>query len=222
MTIQQAYKKFLLKINKNDTNDEVRISPAEFVLSFNEERLNWLREKIKQKASDDSINDIDELLIEDEELSEFNEKRDHNDFILPIDYFHFVSANALGERDGCEKDLEVINIKPKDKNTILKDEMNNPSFEWEETISLISNGKIQIYKSDFDVSKLWLSYYREPIAVDIEGYLNIDKTTSKTINPDLSDTNVNEIINRCAAEIARDYQNGESFQLREQKISTEK
>lgn len=222
MTIQEAYKRFLLKINKNDTNTEVSISSAEFVIIFNEQSLVWLKEKIKQKASTDSINDLDQLLVSELELSNFQETKNHVDFDLPEDYFEFVTARAIAEKDNCEKELDIINIKPKEKNQWLRDDLNNPSFEWEETISIITNNKIEVYKEDFDINGILLSYYKKPNKIDIEGYIHIDKTPSKTIHPDLSDQNVNEIINRCASAVAMDYQNGESFQLQEQRILKEK
>lgn len=222
MTIQEAYKKFLLKISKNDTDDSIRISPAEFVYMFNEMALIWLNDKIIGKAGTDNINDIEELLVEDLELTNFKETRIHNDFILPDDFFHFTSGTALAEKNGCERYLDVYNVKPKEKNTWLKDDMNNPSFEWEETISIIAGKAIQVYKSDFDVISIEISYYRKPNKVDIEGYTDIDGRISKNIHPELSDRNVNEIINRCALEADTNYKNGEAFQLNQQRVLTEK
>jgi hypothetical protein len=222
MTIQEAYKRFLLKISKNDTGDSIHIGQAEFVFNFNEQAVIWLNDKLSQKSATSDINDIQELLVENLELSNFKETKDHNDFQLPDNFYHYVTASALAERDGCEKTIEVHNIKPKDKNTWLKDDMNNPSFEWEETISVITNKTIQVYKSDFDIIGLDLSYYRKPIKVDIEGYLHTDRTPSKTIHPDLSDENVNEIINRCALEVDASYKYGEAFQLDQQRIINEK
>jgi len=222
MTIQEAYKRFLLKIEKNDTNNEIAISPAEFIFMFNELSLVWLREKLIDKNATDSINDIRELLVEELELSNFNETKKHNDFVLPEDFYKFSSASAFAERNGCEKDIDIINIKPKEKDSWLNDDLNNPSFDWEETISIITNNKIQVFKSDFDVNKVYLSYYRKPSKVDISGYKHIDGTISTTKHPDLSDENVNEIISRCALEVVTNYQNGEGFQLQQQRILKEK
>lgn len=221
MTIQEAYKRFLLKINKNDTDDEVRIPIEEFILYFNEESLKWLSSKIRQKNSTDDINDLYELLVEDLELSEFSEKKNHNDFKLPEDYFHFVSAIALAEKNNCEKELFIHNIKPKDKNSWLQDEMNKPSFEWEETISIISRDTIQVYKEDFDISKINLSYYRQPVKISIAGSIDFDGKPTKTVHPELSDENVNEIINRCALTVDINYRNPEGAQLGAQRIVTE-
>lgn len=222
MTVQEAYKRFLLKINKNDTNNEVNISFPEFIVTYNEQSLIWLREKLVDKNSTDSINDIYELLVEDYKLSNFSENKKHNDFLLPDDFYKVSSLYAEAERNGCEKDIDVYIIKPKEKNTWLSDDLNSPSFEWEETIGIISNNTIQVYKSDFDVISLYLSYYKKPVKIDVEGYTHIDGSISKTIHPDLSDVNVNEIINRCALEIVTDYQNGEAFQLQQNKILKEK
>lgn len=220
MTIQEAYKRFLLKINKNDTDDEVRVSPAEFVFHYNEQSLKWLGNKIATKSLNENIDDLQELLI-DVELNDYRETRTHNDFVIPEDFFQFVSAEAISNRDNCERYLYVHNIKPKEKNSWLQDDMNKPSFEWEETISIISGNKIQIYKSDFDVTGLELSYYRKPRIVDIEGYRHIDGKASKTIHPDLKDENVNEIINRIAFAVALDYGNPEKAQNSVQRIVNE-
>lgn len=221
MTIQEAYKRFLLKVNKSDTNDEVRIPQQEFVIYYNEEAPKWLGSKIKQKNSTEEINDLYELLVEDLELTEYTEKKKHNDFKLPEDYFHFVSAIASADKNGCEKDLYVHNIKPKEKNSWLQDDMNNPSFEWEETISIVAGNTIQVYKEDFDINTLNLSYYRVPVKISFGGFIDVDGKPTKTVHPDISDEFVNEIINRCALAAGLNYRNPEGAQLDSQRILTE-
>jgi hypothetical protein len=44
MTSVEAFKRFQLKINKNDTNTDVDINRGEFVLLYNEQKDVWLRE----------------------------------------------------------------------------------------------------------------------------------------------------------------------------------
>ena len=49
MTSLEAYKHFLLLINKNDSNTNVNISKGEFVLLFNSQKRVWLNEKLSEK-----------------------------------------------------------------------------------------------------------------------------------------------------------------------------
>ena len=44
---KELYKKFLLKINKNDTNSNVKVPISQFVLIYNEQQRLWLDNIIK-------------------------------------------------------------------------------------------------------------------------------------------------------------------------------
>lgn len=59
MTSLEAYKLYLLKANKNDTNKNIGISKGEFVLFYNSQAPIWLDIKLEQCLSSDKINDIE-------------------------------------------------------------------------------------------------------------------------------------------------------------------
>ena len=60
------------------------------------------------------------------------------------------------------------------------------------------------------------------IPIDIEGYIKVDGSNSTTINQDdLDKESIKEIINRCALETIRVYENPQGFQLAQQRIQSE-
>jgi hypothetical protein len=220
MTVNEAYKRFLIKINKNDSNSDVRVSEAHFVLLFNEFAPIWLSEKIEEKLATDSINDLEEL-HEVVDLPIDIVKSNESYFILPNDFFKYINSTVEASNKFCTKRLYVYRFKPKNKNIYLSDEFTKPSFEWEETLLSLAGNKAIVYTDNFDVNKLTLEYYKFPDKIDIEGYINADGLASETINPNLSDIWVNEIINRCAQEITRITLNPDGFQLSETRIQKE-
>jgi hypothetical protein len=221
MTSKQAYKEFLFKVNKNDTNSNIKVSPGQFVLIFNEQARFWLDEKIKNDQSSDLIANVQELLEIDVPLQFVSGTQDRDTFSLPEDFFRHVSSYTIASKGNCIKSLTNYPVKPKDANIILIDENNNPSFEFEETITVLSQMRLDIYKSDFKINNVYLTYYKEVPNIDIEGYINLDGKPSTNIDPILYDINVEQVLNRCAIEVVRNYKDTESFQLNQTRLSLE-
>ena len=221
MTSIEAYNRFLLKINKVDTNTEIAILTSFFVLLYNSERLRWLSDKIKQKSTDSNINYISELLVSDYELN-FNEKKDiYTTFNLLDDFFLYVSSISYASNDVCERMLFNYLIDLKNRNSYYEDEFKSLSFDWEETFVELSNNNLLVFTKDFFLVKVNLDYYRKPSEIDIDGYINSEGNESTNINLDLSDIWVNEIIDRCALEVIRQYENLQGFELGVDRINRE-
>jgi len=85
----------------------------------------------------------------------------------------------------------------------------------------LSEGKIFVFKNDFVVDDCYLNYYRSVREIDIEGYIRLDGKPSTNIDPDIQDQYVDEVIDRCALEIIRRYENPDGFQYAKERISTE-
>lgn len=222
MTANEAYKQFLLKINKNDSSSNINISKGEFVLRYNEIKSFWLIEKIKFKEASDDIHQLGELLVEDEKLTFKDKSPRMYKFTLPSNYADYSSSYSVATRGKCtDRILYNWAVKPKNVNVLLKDENNNPSFDYEETIVTVTDGNLNVFYNDFEVNDVYLSYYREPAAIDIEGYIKVDGTQSTNIDPDISDRLVNEILNRIALEVIRSYENPEGYQLSADRIKQE-
>lgn len=223
MTIQESYVKFLQKVNKDNTSDNVYVDKGRFVLIFNEQQNRWLEQQFT-KRDFQSLLGIQELLVDDLELINGTTipYQKHIEFKLPEDYFNYVTAYVLADKGDCKnKIVRAWLIKPFDINDKVRDEYNKPSFEYEETLLIIANGHIHVYFDDFVVNKLVFSYYRFAKQVDIAGYIRIDGTNSTDIDPELTDQFVDEIISRCAEEVMRDFENQSGFGFSKDRIRTE-
>lgn len=222
MTAQQAYKEFLLKINKNDTNTNVHISKANFVIYYNQQAQVYVREKIISKGDNTEINDLDVLLVVDKPLILVDNKDLYTIFELPQDYFDIVSSYSIAKKDECSgRILYNWNMKPKNRNVLLANTNTKPSFEYEETYIQLSDFKLLVFTDNFEIEKQFLTYYRIPRAIDLKGYQKLDGSQSIDIDPDMPDIQVNEILNRCAIEVIRSYENPEGFQLAKDRLSQE-
>lgn len=222
MTALEIYKRILLRVNLNDTNGNIRVPKSTAVIIFNQEAPKWLEDRIEKSESSDDIDDVMEFLIPDAELKKLQENTDSVDFVLPKDFFYYSRSYSIASKGACKnRPLFNWNIKNKNINTILQNSNENPSFEYEETIVKIVNNKFKVYKSDFQIDKQFLDYYRIPSKIDIEGYTNYDGSPSKNVNPDFSDPLVDEVISRVALEIMRNQVNAEGFQYAKERVSTD-
>jgi hypothetical protein len=223
MTSIEAYKRFQLKINKNDTNTNVDINRGEFVLLYNEQKDVWLKEKVAKFQSSIDVQEIQEILVKYKELESLYKETTYDVYQLPANFSDYASSYSFCS-DGTCPDVIVRHLpfKPRNENMLLESSNYEPSLEFEETIVDLSENKLFVYKKGFDIVKTFLSYYRYVGTIDIEGYIKLDGTPSTNIDPDLADTYVDEILNRCAKEVIRRYENPEGFQLAQDRLTVEK
>lgn len=209
----EIYKKFLLKVNKNDTNTNIKINKGEFVLMFNEQALKWLNDTINTKEDVEEINNIQELLNVDEELKRVKDTSISSIFKLPDDFFDDVTSFSLASKDTCNK-VRIINWirKPKDINILLINENENPSFEYRETLATLNNNNLIVYRNQFQIDAAFLTYYRQPIAIDLAGYTRFNGSASTDIDSDLYDKNVDQIIDRTVLQVWKNYDSTENAQ----------
>ncbi len=218
MTSAEAYKRFLLKINKNDTNEGINILPSHFVLLYNTERLLWLGDTLKNESDNIKIDRIQELIVTDEELSLSSKKDDSVNFTIPTELYRYVSSYTIADKGFCTG-LKLYNFekKPSNKTAFLADAFSKPSFDFEEVPVILGSNNLQVFFDDFEVKKAFLTYYRNPAKIDLPGYTGFDGQPSTNINPDLSDENVDEI----NEEVIRQYQDAEGMQYAKDRIQSE-
>jgi hypothetical protein len=222
MTAIEAYKRLLLKINKNDTNSDIDISKGEFVLLFNEQKDRWLKEEIDEKSGDIDIQDLADVQVKYAPLTKTKDADRYSVFTLPTNFFNYVSAYAKCSNEDCS-DVVVgcYPFKPKNENMLLEDANWQPSLEYEETVVDLSGNSIYVYRKDFNIDEVFLNYYREVGKIDVSGYRKLDGTESTDIHPDISDVYVDEILNRCAREIITRYENPDGYQLASERVKEE-
>lgn len=218
MTVKEIYKRFLIKINKNDTNSNINVPKGIFVLIFNEAKDFWLENKIEETRKNSLKNHISELLVIDKELTIKDVTSKYTEFNLPEDFFDIESAYSICKRDTCMNRLVYnFDFKQRNKNALFQNENEKPSFEYQETLFNLSKNGLLVYTDNFEIQKQFISYYRRPNNIDIVGYTRFDGTPSQDIEIDLEDKHILEIINLCSLEAVTNFENGEGFQLQKQR-----
>lgn len=219
MTALEAYKKFLLKLNKNDTNTKIKISKGEFVLIFNEQKRVWLHTFKKKVGTSDEITELQDLLRVDEILQLVDSKTDKDFFKLPERYFRIQNTYSIAKKGDCERILFNFPYKPKNYNAILQNSNLEPDFDFEQTLFQVTENNLLVHKRDFEIIGQYMTYYREPVDIDLEGYIKIDGSQSKNIDPDMSDENVDRVLNLCVVEATISYENAENLQMSAQRLA---
>jgi hypothetical protein len=97
---------------------------------------------------------------------------------------------------------------------LLRDKAKQPSFEWGETLATLKGGKVNIYTNeDFDIEQAELTYYRQPVRIQIEGcvdpYTNIASTTN--IESEFKDDIIELIIDEAVSILAGDIESINQF-----------
>lgn len=198
-TTEQAYNKFILKINKNATTDGISCDKGRFVLIFNEAQNKFI-EHILDKKFEDDIRYIQQILVDDKEISPSATHLDHQDFELPKDFLDLSTVYGFASRDKCNKQkISLFEIKDDNRNEIMRDEFNKPSFKFREAPYHLSSNFLKVYKDDFKYTSLRLSYYRYPIQI---GLINQDNPEGNfnSQNPEWDDKTLDRIITLAASE----------------------
>lgn len=218
MITSRAYEKYLLKIQENGTNDNLPVSRDYFVAIFNEAQNKYAEWHLDKRNSDERRN-IQMLLVPDLIIENSTKVLDHYDFTLPEDYFDFSSTYCFGSKGSClNKRISLFEIKDENKEELLTDESNKPSFLHRESLYQLVGSKVLVYTDDFTIDKLALTYYRYPQQVKLQDPTNPESPFDDTVNPEFEDRVVDRIISIAAG----DYDlngNNPRFQAQQQRVA---
>lgn len=220
MTSPQLFYEFKLLINKAGTQSNATVSLPWFVTTYNREAERWLQQSLGKKGDSQEGEDLSDLLVVDAPLVKSGQTDLYSQFSIPEDWFQLEGIKAIGVA-GCRKVLNVRPVKSRNIPELMADPLNNPSFEWEETIYTLSRETLYVYQQGFTIPEAYLTYYRKPRAIDIQGYTNLEKNPSATINPDLADLYCRQILDRVAKEYHRSIESSGGFQLSGDRLTTE-
>lgn len=200
MTIQEAYLRSLQKNEQNLANGGIKLDPGRFVLLFNEAQDRLIRYYLNRK-DDETIRSIQTLLIYWKSLNKINHIDDpeSTSFDLPDDYLWFSYIKGAFSYKGCEVgDFVMWEAKNENVHELLGDDNNKPSFDYRETFYTIGDGKVVVYENGFRTDEVRMTYYRNPVRVDLAGYINAAGERSTDIDPELPDPLVEEILDMVA------------------------
>ena len=220
MTIQEAYIQFLNLVNRNATNNRTSVDKPRFVMLFNDIQNRYVVWNL-EKRNEDSIRNVQALLIKNTPLTLVENKDNYSRFTLPENYFEFANLTAKAKTDCCEADdMLLFEVKSEDVEEKLVDTNHQPSFEYRETFYHLGDNSIVVYKKDFTIEAVKLTYYRYPVQVDIEGIVRPDQTTSGNVDPEFDDKVVGIILLTMAKEFAAINSETAEYQLNKDRLFT--
>jgi hypothetical protein len=171
-TIEQVRERYLIKSEKNGTNDNITTDNYRFSLLFNESQNKFITLHLQQRGVDD-VRYIQNFLILDKSIPFTSKSEDKYNFELPKDYFDLSDVRAKAEKDNCRDYLSLFEVRTENLNEVMQDEYHKPSFEWRESFYTINSNKLSIYTDrDFKVSEILLNYYRYPNQIKLLDEMN--------------------------------------------------
>lgn len=220
ITSEQIYQKYLQKVDKNITNDNISTDRGRFVLIFNESQNKFVEENLQQRGVDD-IRYIQHLLVLDKKITNSTAKQDHFDFTLPDNILDLADVRAKASKRTCkEQSIELWEIQPENLNTVFSNEDDKPSFEWRQSSYIINSGKISIYTDKtFTIDYILLDYYRYPNKIQLLNPNDPESKFNETVSIEWDEKAIDRIISYAAFEFDLN-ENNPRFQL--QKIRQQK
>ena len=170
------------RLNKIASSDYDNIEVWQIVEAFNKGQVSWCRRQlhglnIKQTGDEQSKRRIDDLQTILTELEIPLTQRDlyFESDDLPLNYFEWKRLSANAEIDCCDKPKRMVIYLDAEANVdeLLRDVIKKPSLPWGETFCTLKDNKIRIYtNNEFELSTAILSYYRQPLRIQIEGTID--------------------------------------------------
>ncbi len=161
-TIEQVKERYIVKAEKNGTNDSITTDNYRICLLYNESQNKFLTLHLQNRGIDD-VRYIQNFLVLDKKIPYSSKSEDKYNFELPKDYFDLADVRAKAYKDKCNGDLNLFEVKTENLNEVLTDEYTKPSFEWREALYTVNSNNLSIYTDkSFKVNDILLNYYRYP------------------------------------------------------------
>lgn len=193
ITVEQAKDRYLIKAEKNGTNDNITTDNYRFCLNFNESQNKYLTLQLQNRGIDD-VRYIQKFLKLDEIISSPITSENKSIFKLPKNYFDLSSVRIKAKKNNCQVIINnVFEVKTENINEVLLNEYLKPSFDWRRAPYTINNDNLSVYINNFKVEELLLNYYRYPNKLELESE---NDPESKIINTEIEwdDKSLDDII----------------------------
>lgn len=193
-TIEQAKERYLVKAEKNGTNDNITTDNYRFCLLFNESQNKFLTLQLQNRGVDD-VRYIQNFLVLDEKISTSSKSGDKYDFKLPDNYFDLADVRANAQKENCRDSIDLFELRTENITEVLKDEFQKPSFEWRESVFTVNSNNLSIYTDKtFKINDILLNYYRYPNQIQLSDEDNPESGFNEQINIEWDDKSLDDII----------------------------
>jgi hypothetical protein len=200
MTIQQAKERYLIKSEKNGTNDGITVDNLRFCLIFNESQEKFMTLHLQNRGIDD-VRYIQKFLVLDKKIPYTSKTQDKYNFKLPSDYFDLADVRAKAKKENCEDTMYLFEIQTENLSEILQDEFNKPSFEWREAPYTVNSDMLSIYTDNFSIPEILLNYYRYPNQIRLIDEENPESGFDESFPIEWDDKSLNDIISLMVANL---------------------
>ena len=209
------------RLNKLDSQDYDNIECWQVVEAFNKAQVEWVRRQlhginIVKEGDEQSTRRIDDLQLL---LGTINIPFIQGDISyysdLPTNYLQWKRVDITAKKGCCDdRRMSVYLAEEGNLNQLLFDNAKKPSFEWAETFATLKNNKVNVYtNNEFDVSSGALTYYRQPVRIEVLGcvdpYTSVQTTTD--VICEFKDDIVEVLIDEAASILAGDIESGNQF-----------
>jgi hypothetical protein len=205
------------RLNKLDSQDYDNIEPWVIIEAFNKGVVDWCRRNlhgsnIKQTGDEQSKRRIDDLQILLTDTTIGLDKEDGyfvSTDILPGNYFEWKRISGKATQECCKDPRTMVITLAEEANVdeVNRDFNKKPSFEWGETYCTLNDNRVRIHtNNDFEIPEAILTYYRQPIRIQVNGVSNPYTQVISTIDVDseFKDDMVELFIDEAAKIIAGD------------------
>ena len=209
------------RLNKLDSQDYDNIECWQIVEAFNKAQVEWARRQLHginvvKEGDEESTRRIDDLqvLLNTQPLSVTDQQVLYSGNV-PDNYLQWKRVDTYAQKDCCDKRRMVVYLAEEaNVNQLLRDVAKRPSFEWGETFATLKNNLINIYtNNDFEVESAQLTYYRQPVKIQIQGcvdpYTGVQSTTN--VQCEFKDDIIEVIIDEAVSILAGDIESGNQF-----------
>jgi hypothetical protein len=209
------------RLNKLDSQDYDNITCWQVVEAFNKAQVEWSRRQLHGinvvKEGDEQStrrkDDLQKLLIQ---IPLASVKKDlYYEGNVPQNYLQWKRVDIYAKKECCDRRRMTVYLAEEGNlNQLLRDKSKQPSFEWSETFATLINDTVHLYtNNEFEVEDAYLTYYRQPVKIQIDGcsdpYTGITSTTN--VDCEFKDDIIELIIDEAVSIIAGDIESGNQF-----------
>lgn len=209
------------RLNKLDSQDYDNIECWQIVEAFNKAQVEWTRRQLHGinivKEGDEESNrrkDDLQILLNTQPLSVSDQQVFYSGPI-PANYLQWKRVDAYAKKDCCDdRRMNIYLAEEANVNILLRDKAKKPSFEWGETFATLKDNFVNIYTNqDFDIQSAALTYYRQPVKIEIQGCVDPYTGIQSTVNVEceFKDDIIEVIIDEAASILAGDIESGNQF-----------
>jgi hypothetical protein len=209
------------RLNKLDSQDYDNITCWQVVESFNKAQVEWARRQlhginIVKEGDEQSTrrkDDLQKLLIREPIAA--SKKDIYYEGELPEEYLQWKRVDIYAKKGCCDKRRMTVYLAEEGNlNQLLRDKAKEPNFEWAETFATLINNTVHLYTNNkFDVEEAFLTYYRQPRKIQIEGCSDPYTGTISTaeVESEFKDDIIELIIDEAVSILAGDIESGNQF-----------